>query len=109
MKNKLSLLLSSIALLSVIISCSEDDSDGEIYIPLEITTQQDIVQVSTLSTIEINIFSNDSNIPQDGILTITAPTNGDAVINNNQSTDDVRDDVVTYDPSQSFTGQDSFQ
>lgn len=109
MKNKFSLLLSSIALLSVIISCSEDDNGGEVYVPLEITTQQDVVQVSTLSTVEIDIFNNDTNIPQDGILTITAPTNGAATINNNQSTNDVRDDVVTYDPSQNFTGQDSFQ
>jgi hypothetical protein len=65
--------ISSVLFLSVpflITSCGSDD-DGDTFIPLEITTQQDIVQVSTLQTVAIDIFSNDTNVPKTGVLSIT--------------------------------------
>ncbi len=109
MKKKYPFFILVIMLLSIILSCSKDDTGEVEYVPLEITTQADTVQVSTLSIIEIDIFENDTNIPQDGILTISTPLNGAASINNNQSTSDLRDDVLLYDPSENFSGQDSFQ
>lgn len=105
----ISFLLIVCAFFSIQISCSDDGDNGEIYVPLEISTQNDLVQVSTLSTIEIAIFSNDTNIPLDGILTVTTPSNGIATVVNNQTLSDVRDDVVFYDPQENYTGQDSFQ
>jgi uncharacterized repeat protein (TIGR03806 family) len=109
MKMNISYLLASFFLLGTFMSCGDDDSDIEVYVPLEITTEEDIVQVSTLATIEIFIFNNDTNIPQDGTLTITAPANGEAIINNNESLNNLRDDIIFYDPSENFSGQDSFQ
>lgn len=108
MKKDLSFLIASLLLVCIFISCAGDDDVEETYIALEIVTQEDLVQVSTLSVIEISIFSNDSNIPPDGILSITSPLNGNAVVNS-QDNNDRRDDVVVYDPTENFTGTDTFE
>ena len=39
----------------LITSCGSDD-DTDVFVPLEIQTQEDFVQVSTLQTISIDIF-----------------------------------------------------
>ena len=51
--------------LLLITSCGTDDGT-DIFIPLEIQTQQDFVQVSTLQTISIDIFANDTIFLQPG-------------------------------------------
>ena len=45
-----------VMLMFVITSCGSSD-DTDIFIPLEIQTQEDFVQVSTLQTVSIAIFS----------------------------------------------------
>ena len=92
----------------VITSCGSDD-DTDIFVPLEIQTQEDFVQVSTLQTISIAIFSNDTNIPASGLLSITSPINGEVVINNSNTPQDISDDVLEYDPALNFVGTDTMQ
>ena len=104
MKNILFLVCS----LFVITSCDTDDAT-DVFIPLEIQTQEDFVQVSTLQTTSIAIFDNDTNIPSSGLLSITAPSNGEVVINNRDTPEDVSDDILEYDPALNFVGTDTLQ
>ena len=104
MKNILFLVCS----LFVITSCDTDDAT-DVFIPLEIQTQEDFVQVSTLQTTSIAIFDNDTNIPTSGLLSITAPSNGEVLINNRDTPEDVSDDVLEYDPALNFVGTDTLQ
>ena len=97
-----------VMLMFVITSCGSSD-DTDIFIPLEIQTQEDFVQVSTLQTVSIAIFSNDTNIPASGLLSMSTPSNGDVVINNNNTPEDVSDDVLEYDPALNFVGTDTLQ
>lgn len=87
-------------------SCDKDD---DTYVPLEIVTQADNVMVTSLETIEISILSNDTNVPEDGILTFTSPENGEVSLDNNGSSNDVRDDKIIYDPENTFGGTDTFE
>lgn len=104
MKNILFLVCS----LFVITSCDTDDAT-DVFIPLEIQTQEDFVQVSTLQTTSIAIFDNDTNIPSSGLLSLTAPSNGEVVINNRDTPEDVSDDILEYDPALNFVGTDTLQ
>ncbi len=92
----------------LITSCGSDD-DTDIFVPLEIQTQEDFVQVSTLQTISIDIFANDTNIPATGLLSVTSSSNGDVIINNNNTPQDTSDDVLEYDPAVNFLGTDALQ
>jgi uncharacterized repeat protein (TIGR03806 family) len=92
----------------LVTSCGSDDNT-DIFVPLEIQTQEDFVQVSTLQTISIAIFSNDTNIPSSGILSVTSPSNGDVIINNNNTPQNTSDDILEYDPALNFVGTDTLQ
>lgn len=114
MNTRLSFLLLTALFLAT--SCGSDDDtgtivtdDGDAMIPLEITTLEDMVQVSTLQTINISIFDNDTNIPKEGTLSTTTPSNGEISINDNGTLDDVRDDFITYDPNLNYIGDDTMQ
>jgi uncharacterized repeat protein (TIGR03806 family) len=89
-----------------IVSCKGDD---DAYVPLEIVTQADSFMVSSLETITISVLNNDTNVPEEGILSFNAASNG-VVSKNDQGTPaDVRDDSFTYDPDNDFDGVDTFQ
>ncbi|KAA2216049.1 Ig-like domain-containing protein [Maribacter flavus] len=68
----------------------------------EVSTPQD-------TSIEIDILNNDSGIPMDGELTVTAPSNGTVEINDGGTPGDISDDTVTYTPREGFSGTDSFE
>ena len=100
-------LIGTIFLLIVLASCNKDDG-GDDYVPLNITTSADVAQVFQNATVDIAIFSNDTNVPSDGDLSLSAPQTGAVTIINN-GTASVLDDVVRYTPSATFTGDDTFQ
>jgi uncharacterized repeat protein (TIGR03806 family) len=109
--NKLVLFLLSFVVVSLT-SCGGDDdsimtSDDQGFVPLEITTTEDIVQVSTLQTIAISVFANDTNIPKEGRVTFSSPTNGEITLDTNATPDDVRDDFIIYDPNDNYVGNDT--
>nr|WP_199912656.1 gliding motility-associated C-terminal domain-containing protein [Muricauda brasiliensis] len=52
--------------------------------------------------------ANDNDIPTSGTISITDPSNGIAVLNNNGTPTDPSDDGITYIPNPGFTGTDSF-
>lgn len=58
--------------------------------------------------VDIDILSNDNDIPTVGTLTTTNPTNGTVVINDGGTPNDPSDDTITYSPDAAFVGNDSF-
>lgn len=100
-------LIGTIFLLVVLTSCNKDDG-GDDYVPLDITTSADAAQVFQNATVDIAIFSNDSNVPSDGDLSLSTPQTGAVTIINN-GTASILDDIVRYTPNATFTGDDTFQ
>ncbi|MEM7085823.1 MAG: Ig-like domain-containing protein [Bacteroidota bacterium] len=100
-------LIGTICLLVVLASCNKDDG-GDDYVPLDITASADAAQVFQNATVDIAIFSNDSNVPSDGSLSLSTPQTGGVVVINN-GTSSILDDVVRYTPDATFTGEDTFQ
>ncbi|MGB5229272.1 MAG: gliding motility-associated C-terminal domain-containing protein, partial [Eudoraea sp.] len=70
-------------------------------LPDSIATIEDIA-------VDIDILANDNDIPTVGTLTITSPSDGTAVINNNGTPGDPSDDNITYTPNPGYIGTDSF-
>lgn len=105
MKKKyiLRLFFSTILLVS---SCTESDDS---ITPLPLETNPDEVFLEQNSQVEIFIFNNDSNIPQSGTLSISQPSLGVAVINNNNTPENISDDYVVYTANTNTIGQDSIQ
>jgi len=56
----------------------------------------------------VPIYDNDNDIPTDGTLTTTNPTNGTVTVDDNGTPNDPSDDVVTYTPNPGFNGTDTF-
>jgi len=103
MKKNYSLFL--FILLSVF-SCGTDDN----ITPLNIGTNPDSVTIAQNSQIDVFIFSNDSNIPSSGQLTVSNPTKGNAVImDSNNSPNNPSDDIIHYSVNPNEIGSDSFQ
>ncbi|MDO6605437.1 gliding motility-associated C-terminal domain-containing protein [Arenibacter palladensis] len=66
--------------------------------------------VATLENmpVDIDILVNDNDIPILGTITNTSPSNGNVVVNNNGTPNDLRDDTVTYTPNNGYVGSDLF-
>jgi uncharacterized repeat protein (TIGR03806 family) len=87
-------------------SCGTDDS----ITPLDIETNPDSVTISQNLEIEIFIFSNDSNIPSSGQLTLSNPTKGNAlIIDVNNTPNNPSDDSIRYISNPNEIGLDSFE
>ncbi len=92
-------------LLLVLCCSSSDDST----IALTPETNADTIVLGQNSEAEIFIFSNDTNIPQTGTLSISTPTLGSAQIQNNNTPDNPSDDYVVYRANPNIVGEDAFQ
>lgn len=68
----------------------------------------DMIVVNEDESIVADIFDNDSDLPTEGTLTITNPSNGTINIDENGTPNDPTDDVVTYTPNPDYNGSDSF-
>ncbi|MFS4469425.1 Ig-like domain-containing protein [Maribacter sp. 2210JD10-5] len=69
----------------------------------------DVVSTPVDTAVEIEILENDINIPSDGTLTFTDPSNGTIVVNDGGTPDDISDDTVTYTPNAGFEGTDTLE
>ncbi|MBQ4916313.1 gliding motility-associated C-terminal domain-containing protein, partial [Maribacter sp. MMG018] len=69
----------------------------------------DDVSTSEDTPLDIDILANDTDIPADGTLTFTDPSNGTLVVDDGGTPDDISDDTVTYTPNDGFYGTDSFE
>mgnify|MGYP001791369768 CR=1 FL=1 len=68
----------------------------------------DVATALSSTPLDIDIFSNDTNIPTEGFLNITTPSNGVVQINDSATPNDPSDDIVTYTSDPDFVGTDSF-
>ncbi|TYB78672.1 Ig-like domain-containing protein [Bizionia myxarmorum] len=89
----------------IFVGCKSDD---DAYVGLQIQTRPDTVQVFQNSFIEIDVFSNDSNIPKIGTLTVTNSIYANIIILNNGTPTDPSDDKIIYTPTTDYLGTDSF-
>lgn len=72
------------------------------------TLVDDVVTTDEDQSVIVDIYTNDSDLPTIGTLTTTNPTNGSVLINNNGTSNDPTDDIVTYVPNPNYNGTDSF-
>ncbi|WP_396637202.1 Ig-like domain-containing protein [Maribacter sp. R77961] len=59
--------------------------------------------------VDITMLDNDTNVPSDGSITFTDPSNGTVVLNDGGTPDDITDDFFTYTPNPDFSGTDTFE
>ncbi|MFD2551457.1 SO2930 family diheme c-type cytochrome [Bizionia sediminis] len=89
----------------LLLGCSSEDTE---YVPLQIQTNPDAVQVYQNSYVDISLFANDANIPETGTLRLTNPNHGSVSILNNNTPNNPKDDIVRFTATGNFTGTDSF-
>ncbi|AUC13624.1 hypothetical protein BTO06_00015, partial [Tenacibaculum sp. SZ-18] len=68
----------------------------------------DTATVTEDGSVDIDVTNNDNDVPSDGTLTVTSPTNGTVTIDDGGTPNDPSDDVVTYVPNPDFNGTDTF-
>ena len=86
--------------------CSSTDDNTTTLTP---ETSADTAVIAQNSEVEIFIFANDTNIPQTGSLSISAPSLGLAQIETNNTPNNPSDDYVAYSASANMVGEDVFQ
>ncbi len=72
------------------------------------TLVDDLVTTDEDVSVTIDIYDNDSDLPDAGTLTTTNPSNGTVIVDNNGTPNDPIDDIVTYVPNPDYNGLDSF-
>ena len=70
--------------------------------------EDDLVTTDEEVPVIINIYANDTDLPNIGALTTTDPVNGTVTIDDGGTPNDPLDDIVTYTPDLDFNGTDSF-
>ncbi|MCK0162225.1 gliding motility-associated C-terminal domain-containing protein [Allomuricauda sp. F6463D] len=68
----------------------------------------DLIVVNEDESVIVPIFDNDSDLPTEGTLIATDPSQGEVTIDDNGTPNDPSDDILTYSPSPDFNGSDSF-
>ena len=98
---------------SAIIEEETDPTEEEIpntedeVIPIDAV--DDTVNTMENTPVDIEVYLNDENLPTAITLSNTNPTNGVLTINNNDTPDNLIDDIVVYTPNAGFSGMDSFE
>jgi len=67
-----------------------------------------MIVVNEDESIVTPIFDNDSDLPSEGVLTVTDPPNGNVSVDDNGTANDPTDDVLIYTPNPDYNGNDSF-
>ncbi|NNE31768.1 MAG: hypothetical protein HKN40_05310 [Winogradskyella sp.] len=90
--------------LALLLSCGPENSIS----PLHIETNPDVITVNQNGEAEIFIFQNDLNIPENGNLTLSAPSKGTATISTNNTPNTLTDDSIVFTSYPNLVGEDSF-
>jgi len=104
MPKKIAIISCLLIVFTVYQSCKDDD---DAYVPLNIQVNLDTVQMLQGTSIDISIFTNDVNIPENGTLETSIPNNGSLSIQNTES--NLNQSYIKYTPNSDFYGDDSFQ
>lgn len=102
---------------STIVTDEDNDNDGEEEDPntedeapvTPISISDDSFSTTENISLELILYENDENLPIKGIIESTNPTNGTLEINDNDTLDNLTDDVIIYTPNPGFSGSDSFE
>ena len=92
--------------LSLLFCCSSEDDNSTTLTP---DTNADTAVLAQNSEIDIFIFANDANIPQNGSLSISAATLGTVQIQTNNTPNNPSDDYLVYTANPNEVGEDNFQ
>lgn len=109
MKKITSLGYLSLVLTCLLFSCKSDD-DG--YTALAYEAVDDVAVVAQNSSVVIDVFANDQNVPQTGVLEVQGVVNGMLeVLDPNNTPDNPSDDLLEYtpDPANTNAGGQSFE
>jgi len=68
----------------------------------------DIFATIENNLMELDVLSNDNDLPSTGTMTARNSSNGTVIINNNGTPNDPSDDTITYTPNPNFIGTDTF-
>ena len=79
-----------------------------VCLPQAATLLDDVVSLDEDTSVIVDIYANDSDLPNPGALTTTSPSNGTVTIDDNGTPNNPLDDVLTYTPTPDFNGLDSF-
>ncbi|MFX0557571.1 gliding motility-associated C-terminal domain-containing protein [Maribacter sp. CXY002] len=79
-----------------------------VCLPQAANLVDDFVTLDEDTSVIVDIYTNDSDLPSPGALTVTAPSNGVVTIDENGTPNDPTDDIVTYIPNPDYNGPDSF-
>lgn len=79
-----------------------------VCLPQAATLVDDVVSLDEDTSVIVDIYANDSDLPNPGTLTTTSPSNGTITIDDNGTPNNPLDDVLTYTPNPDFNGADSF-
>jgi len=74
---------------------------------LDVVDDSEVTDQET--SVNIDIFANDSGVPSNGFLTFEGPSNGSITLNEGGTPDDLLDDFVIYTPNANFSGTDTFE
>lgn len=103
-KRKGLLLLAALA----IVGCNSDDESS--YTPLAYEAVDDTAVVAQNSSVVIDVFENDENVPEIGNLVVQAVAYGTLnLLDPNATPDDPSDDLLEYIPDGSFYGGLNFE
>src|SRR5690606_8992650 len=84
----------------------EDSGDNDISV---ILLEDVAVETFENTPVSIDIFTEDTNVPSDFIVSFNNLLNGTISIDNKNTPDNIKDDVFTYTPNASFSGMETFQ
>lgn len=79
-----------------------------VCLPQAANLVDDVVSLDEDTSVIVDIYANDSDLPNPGTLTTTSPSNGTVIIDDNGTPNNPLDDVLTYTPNPDFNGADSF-
>ena len=68
----------------------------------------DIMATIENNQMELDVLSNDNDLPSTGTMTITSSSHGTVIINTNGTPNDPSDDIINYTPNRDFIGTDTF-
>tara|TARA_R110002074_G_scaffold323894_1_gene494332 strand:+ start:499 stop:2520 length:2022 start_codon:yes stop_codon:yes gene_type:complete len=79
-----------------------------VCLPEAADLEDDVVTTDEEVPVFIDIYANDTDLPNIGALTTTNPLNGTVTIDDGGTPNNPLDDIVTYTPDLDFNGTDSF-
>lgn len=103
-------LISGLAILGSLVwtACKSDDDSND-YVPLNITANADAGDVFQNSVLELDVLSNDLNIPEQGTITVSSPQSGIVTVTDINNTETILDDRIEYTPGSSYAETDTFE